>query len=361
MGVAKAGWNLDQLKARAKDSLEKHGVLDQDAFTNLPVFCATWTATTTTRILLLSCAKELGAAKQPLHYLAIPPSLFGTVAEGLAKSGCAENARVVVEKPFGRNLASAQELDRILHRYFPEERIFRIDHFPGKELVQNILYVRFANPMFEPIWNRNYVRSIQITMAEKFGVEDRCKFYDEAGAVRDVGAEPSAASLANLPMDPHTGEDHDASRDQKAALLKAVRPLAPGDVARGQYNGYRSVPGVAAASTVETYVALRLFIETWRWAGVPIYIRAGKMLPVTATEVFVEFQRPPMEAFGEIVLGTSAHLRMRISTDIAIGMGVRVKTPGELMTGTDVELALTEHAADDTPPYQRLLADAMRG
>ena len=361
VGVAKAGWNLDQLKARAKDSLEKHGGFDQDAFTKLTGLLRYVDGDYNDPNTFAQLRKELGAAKQPLHYLAIPPSLFGTVAEGLAKSGCAENARVVVEKPFGRNLASAQELNRILHRYFPEERIFRIDHFLGKEPVQNILYIRFANPMFEPIWNRNYVRSIQITMAEKFGVEDRGKFYDEAGAVRDVVQNHLLQVLANLTMDPRTGEDHDASRDQKAALLKAVRPLAPSDVVRGQYNGYCSVQGVAAASTVETYVALRLFIETWRWAGVPIYIRAGKMLPVTATEVFVEFKRPPMETFGEIVPGTSAHLRMRISPDIAIGMGVRVKTPGERMTGSDVELALTEQAADDMPPYQRLLADAMRG
>jgi len=267
----------------------------------------------------------------------------------------------VVEKPFGRDLASAQELNRILHRYFPEERIFRIDHFLGKEPVQNILYTRFANPMFEPIWNRNYVRSIQITMAEKFGVEDRGKFYDEAGTVRDVVQNHLLQVLAILAMDPPTGEAHDAWRDQKAVLLKAVRPIAPGDVVRGQYNGYREVPGVDAASTVETFIALKLFIETWRWAGVPIYIRAGKMLPVTATEVFVEFKRPPMETFGETVSGTSAHLRMRISPDIAIGMGVRVKTPGEQMTGTDVELTLIEQAGDDRPPYERLLGDAMRG
>ena len=361
VGVAKAGWNLDQLKARAKDSLEKHGDLDRDAFGKLTSLLRYVDGDYNDPNTFAQLRKELGTAKQPLHYLAIPPTLFATVAEGLAASGCADDARVVVEKPFGRNLASAQELNRILHRYFPEERIFRIDHFLGKEPVQNILYIRFANPMFEPIWNRNYVRSIQITMAENFGVEDRGKFYDEAGAVRDVVQNHLLQVLANLTMDPRTGEDHDASRDQKAALLKAVRPLAPSEVVRGQYNGYRSVPGVAAASTVETYVALRLFIESWRWSGVPIYIRAGKMLPVTATEIFVEFKRPPMETFGEIVPGNSAHLRMRISPDIAIGMGVRVKTPGERMTGSDVELALTEQAADDTPPYQRLLADAMRG
>jgi glucose-6-phosphate 1-dehydrogenase len=237
VGVAKAGWNLDQLKARAKDSLEKYGGLDQDAFNTLTGLLRYVDGDYNDPKTFAQLRKELGSAKQPLHYFAIPPSLFGTVAEGLAKSGCAENARVVVEKPFGRDLASAQELNRILHRYFPEERIFRIDHFLGKEPVQNILYTRFANPMFEPIWNRNYVRSIQITMAEKFGVEDRGKFYDEAGTVRDVVQNHLLQVLAILAMDLPTGEAHDAWRDQKAALLKAVRPIAPGDVVRGIRGG----------------------------------------------------------------------------------------------------------------------------
>lgn len=361
IGVAKAGWNLDQLKARAKDSLEKHGGVDQDAFNKLMGLLRYVDGDYNDPNTFAQLRRELGQAKQPLHYLAIPPSLFGTVAEGLAKSGCAENARVVVEKPFGRDLASAQELNEILHRYFSEDRIFRIDHFLGKEPVQNILYTRFGNPIFEPLWNREHVRSIQITMAEKFGVEDRGKLYDDTGAVRDVVQNHLLQVLASLAMDPPTGEEHDAMRDQKAALLKAVRPLAKGDVVRGQYKGYRSVPGVAPTSTVETFVAVKLSIESWRWADVPIFIRAGKMLPVTATEVFVEFKRPPIACFGEIVSATSAHLRMRISPDIAIGMGVRVKMPGERMAGKDVELALTQQAADDMPPYERLLGDAMRG
>lgn len=361
VGVAKAGWNLDQLKARAKDSLEKHGGLDQEAFAKLTSLLRYVDGDYNDPKTFVELRKQLDQAKQPLHYLAIPPSLFGTVAKGLAESGCAQDARVVVEKPFGHDLASAKELNRILQQYFSEDRIFRIDHFLGKEPVQNILYTRFANPMFEPIWNRNYVKSIQITMAEKFGVEDRGKFYDQTGAVRDVVQNHLLQVLATLVTDPATGEDHDAWRDQKAGLLKAVRPISPGDVVRGQYKGYRSVPGVDAGSAVETFVALKLFIETWRWAGVPIYIRAGKMLPVTATEVFVEFKRPPMETFGELVPGTSAHLRMRIGPDIAIGMGVRVKTPGERMTGNDVELSLTQQAADDMPPYERLLGDALRG
>lgn len=361
IGVAKAGWNLDQLKARAKDSLEKHGGINQEAFNKLLSLLRYVDGDYNDPNTFAQLRKELGSAKQPLHYLAIPPSLFGTVAKGLAESGCSDNARVVVEKPFGHDLGSARELNQILQRYFAEERIFRIDHFLGKEPVQNILYTRFANPMFEPIWNRTYVRSIQITMAEEFGVEDRGKFYDETGTLRDVLQNHLLQILANLTMDPPTGEDHDAWRDQKSALLKAIRPIAPGDVVRGQYNGYRSVPGVGVNSTVETFIALKLFIDTWRWAGVPIYIRAGKMLPVTATELFVEFKRPPMETFSEIVPSTSAHLRMRISPDIAIGMGVRVKTPGERMTGNDVELSVTEQPACDMPPYERLLGDALRG
>lgn len=361
VGVAKAGWNLDQLKARAKDSLEKHGGLDQDAFNKLSGLLHYVDGDYNDPNTFAQLRKELGSAKQPLHYLAIPPALFGIVAEGLAKSGCSQNAQVVVEKPFGHDLASAKELNRILQRYFPEDRIFRIDHFLGKESVQNIIYTRFANPMFEPIWNRTYVRSIQITMAEQFGVENRGKFYDETGAVRDVVQNHLLQVLTNVTMDPATGEDHDAWRDQKSALLKAVRPIDPSDVVRGQYNGYRSVSGVNSSSTVETFVALKLFIETWRWADVPIYIRAGKMLPVTATEVFVEFKRPPLANFREIVPGSSAHLRMRLGPDIAIALGARVKTPGEQMTGNDVELTLTEHAADDMPPYERLLGDAMRG
>ncbi len=361
IGVAKSGWSTDQLHARAKDSLKHHGGVDQNALNKLAGLLHYVGGDYGDAATFTQVRKELGKAKQPLHYLAIPPSLFGVVAENLAKSGCGDNARVVVEKPFGHDLDSALELNRILHQYFPEERIFRIDHYLGKEPVQNILYTRFANPLFEPLWNRTYVRGIQITMAEDFGVQDRGRFYDEAGAIRDVVQNHMLQVLANLTMDPPTGEDHEAVRDEKASLLKAIRPLTPDAIVRGQYNGYRSVPGVAAGSTVETFVAVKLFIDTWRWAGVPIFIRAGKVLPVTATEVVVEFERPPRESFGEIVPAASSHMRIRVSPDIGIGLGVRVKVPGERMVGNDLELMLQRQAAADEPPYQRLLGDAMRG
>jgi glucose-6-phosphate 1-dehydrogenase len=361
IGVAKSGWTLDQLKARAKDSLEHHGGIDEDAFKKMLELLRYVDGDYADAGTFVRVRKELGKATQPLHYLAIPPSTFGAVAEGLAKSGCGDNARLVVEKPFGHDFDSAGELNRILHQYFPEERIFRIDHYLGKEPVQNILYTRFANPIFEPIWNRTFVRNIQITMAEKFGVQERGRFYDEAGAIRDVVQNHMLQVLANLTMDPPTGEDHEAVRDAKAGLLKAIRPLTAESVVRGQYNGYRSVPGVAAGSAVETFVAVKLFIDSWRWAGVPIFIRAGKELPVTATEVIVEFRRPPRETFGEIVPIRSSHMRMRVSPDISIALGVRVKLPGERMVGNDVELILQRQSAADEPPYQRLLGDAMRG
>ena len=360
IGVSRTG-SLDKLKERAKDSLEQHGTLDQEAFQKLTELLRAVQGNYNDPATYGQLRQELGKAERPLHYLAIHPSMFTLVAEGLAKSGCTANARVVLEKPFGRDLASAQELNKVLHQYFPEEAIYRIDHYLGKEPVQNILYTRFANPNFEPIWNRHYVRTIQITMAEDFGVEDRGKFYEEAGAIRDVLQNHMLQVLASLTMDPHISRDHESVRDEKARLFKAISPLKPEDVVRGQYNGYRSVPGVSSGSTVETFVAVKLSIDNWRWSGVPIFIRAGKKLAVTATEVVVEFKRPPRETFGEIVPVLSSHMRMRISPDISISMGLRVKKPGEEMAGQDVELSLIRQAAEDKPPYQRLLGDAMRG
>jgi len=287
--------------------------------------------------------------------------MFGVVAAGIAKSSTAKEARLVIEKPFGHDRESAKELNATLRKSFPEENIFRIDHFMGKEPVQNLMYTRFANPMFEPIWNRTHVRSIQITMAEDFGVRDRGAFYDATGANRDVLQNHLLQVLAHLVMDPPTGEESEALRDQKSSLLKSVRPIDPAGVVRGQYAGYRDTAGVRAGSTVETYIAVRLFIESWRWEGVPIYIRCGKNLPVTATEVVVEFRRPPRETFGELVPGGSAHMRFRLGPEMAIGMGLRVKQPGERMVGDDVELMLAAQAANYCPPYQRLLGDAMHG
>jgi glucose-6-phosphate 1-dehydrogenase len=305
--------------------------------------------------------KELGDAKMPLHYLAIPPSMFATVTEGLAAGGCIQQARVIVEKPFGRDLASAQELNRILHRHLPEERIFRMDHFLGKEPIQNILYLRFANALLEPIWSARYISQMQITMAEDFGVQGRGAFYEEAGAIRDVLQNHLLQVLALLAMDAPAVHTPDAIRVERSRLIEAIRPLARSSVVRGQFRGYRDEPGVASDSAVETYVAARLHIDTWRWAGVPFHIRAGKRLPVTDTEVMVEFRRPPLELFGELIPARSNHLRLHLGPDVRIQLGLRVKVPGEQLIGEDVELEAANRPMSGRPPYERLLGDAMEG
>ena len=361
IGVAKAGWNLDKLKERAKDSVEHHGGGAPEIVDKLMTLLRYVDGDYNDPATFAQLRKELGAAQRPLHYLAVPPSLFGVVAEGLAKEGATTNCRLVIEKPFGHNRPTAKELNAVLTKFFPSERIYLIDHYLGKEPVQNIFYTRFANSTFEPIWNRDHVRSIQITMAEDFGVQDRGRFYDETGAIRDVVQNHMLQVLAQLTMDPPTGEEYEAVRDQKVALLKAMRPLDAAHVVRGQYRGYQQVPGVKPGSTVETFVALKCHIESWRWAGVPIYIRAGKHLPVTATEVIVNFRRPPRETFGELVSPASGHVRIRLSPDVTIGLGIRVKLPGERMIGRDTELILTAQTPADRPPYERLLGDAMNG
>lgn len=362
IGVAKSGWTLDQLKKRAADSVKAHGGdIKSDTFKTLSSLLRYVDGDYADPKVFTELRKQLGDAKRPLHYLAIPPSLFSVVASQLAKSGCAENARLVVEKPFGRDRKSAEELTKILDQYFSENDIFRIDHYLGKEPVQNILFTRFANSTFEPVWNRNFVRCIQITMAEDFGVQDRGAFYDSAGAIRDVLQNHMLQILASLTMDPPTGQEHEAIRDRKASLLKAVRSLGPGDIVRGQYQGYESVPGVHSGSTVETYTAARLFIDSWRWEGVPIYLRTGKCLPVTIAEAVVQFKKPPRETFGEIDSLGCGHMRFRIQPDVTIALGTRVKVPGDRMIGDDVELILTRQPGQDKPPYQRLLGDAMHG
>jgi len=361
IGVAKAGWSLDQLRARAHDSLEEHGGVDEAAFATLSSLLRYVDGDYQDPATFEELRKQLGDAKRPLHYLAIPPSLFGTVAAHLATSGCAENARVVVEKPFGHDLASAQELNQTLHQYFPEANIFRIDHFLGKEPVQNLLYFRFANAFLEPIWNNRYVKSVQITMAENFGVQGRGGFYEEAGAIRDVVQNHLLQVMALLAMESPAAHAVDSRRDAKGQLLKSVRPLAPNDLVRGQFRGYRDEPGVAPDSQVETFAAVRLHIDNWRWSGVPFLIRAGKCLPVTTTEVMVEMKLPPLHLFHETDIPGTNYYRFRLSPTVTIALGARAKRPGEVMTGENVELILQEDSTEDTPPYERLLHDAMQG
>jgi glucose-6-phosphate 1-dehydrogenase len=361
VGVAKSGWNLDQLKARARESVEKHGGLNPDAFARLSERLQYIDGDYRDPATFHRLRRTLGKAERPIHYLAIPPGMFATVASGLASSGCANNARIIVEKPFGRDLSSAQSLNQILHQFFPETSIWRIDHFLGKEPVQNLLYFRFANSFLEPIWNTNYVSSVQITLAESFGVRGRGRFYEEVGAIRDVVQNHMLQVLALLAMDPPVSNDSETVRDEKLRLFKAIPPLAPSDVVRGQYRGYRHEDGVAPDSQVETFAAIRLHVDTWRWSKVPFYIRAGKMLPVTATEVMVRLKRPPQQIFDAILPGDPNFVRFQFSPDVLISVGARVKSPGEVMAGEDIELVAHRPKGEEMTPYERLLGDAIRG
>jgi len=360
IGVARSAWTLEQFRARARASLESHGGVDPIAFRKLSELLRYVSGKYDDPATFKAICRELGAAQRPAYYLAIPPFLFGEVIKQMAATGCIRDARIVVEKPFGRDLASARELNRILLSVVDESAIFRIDHFLGKRPVHNLFVFRFANGFMEAFWNRNYIESVQITMAENFGVQGRGAFYDEAGTIRDVVENHLFQVLSNLAMEPPVNMESESIRDEKVKVLKAIPPIAEKDIVRGQFRGYLNEKGVAKDSQTETFAALRMEINSWRWKGVPFYIRAGKCLPVTCTEIVARFKKPPA-VIPECALGKD-YLRFRISPDVAIAMGITVMAPGDEMVGTTSEMiAVHQPTATEVGDYERVLGAAMEG
>jgi len=362
IGVAFPKWTLERLQKRVEHSIKQAGGIDnKGAFKHLLSLLKYVSGDYNDGKTFAAIKEALGKSRRPAHYLAIPPSLFETVIRNLGAAGLAENARVVVEKPFGRDLASARALNRVARSVFPEDSIFRIDHFLGKEAIMNILYFRFANSFLEPIWNRNFISSVQVTLSESFGVGTRGAFYESAGCLRDVIQNHLFQIVALLAMESPSGRDFGAVQTEKATVFKAMRPLQPDDMVRGQYAGYRQEVDVARNSDVETYCALRLSIDSWRWDGVPWYLRSGKFLPATATEVIVELKRPPQKLFADAATAQGNYLRFRLSPNAEIGLAARVKLAGQEFVGEQRELYLLEEQAGEESPYERLLGDAMKG
>jgi glucose-6-phosphate 1-dehydrogenase len=364
IGVASSSWTPAQLRKRAEDGIRAAGKVDDRRALRHVLSVLRYVRGDYNDPATFDALKQaLGRARRPAHYLAIPPALFGTVIEGLGAAGLARNARVIVEKPFGRDLASARELNRVARSVFPEDAIFRIDHFLAKEAIMNILYFRFANSFLEPIWNRNYVASVQATLSEDFGVGTRGAFYETAGCLRDVVQNHLFQIVALLAMEPPTYRGFGAVHGETADVFQAMRPVKPGDVVRGQYAGYRREPGVAKDSDVETFCALRLFIDSWRWAGVPWYLRSGKCLAETAVEVVVQLKPPPQRLFADSAPahGRANYLRFRLSPSSAVALAARVKVAGKAFVGEQHELFLLDERPAEQAPYARLLGDAMVG